>query len=141
MATKQTADTSTLTVGSKYDPNQTTLETCKAIRRDIAAAKKSGKLSKELRISVRKSEYSMGCSITLTIKALPAGFRWFGPCNKMTATPEAERLLHQLRNLANAYNRQHVDAMTDYSNVAFYLHVGLDHDLRQGLVAAFQRGE
>ena len=132
--------------GEKYTKGyQTSADLAKAIRTDIAIAKKGTILPKTLKVSVRKNDYSMGRSITINIKQLPEGMNALHPeyVKWMKANPNGYRsdfldanlslkshlslelmqIIKTLKKLGNAYNYDNSDVMTDYFDVDYYLQI------------------
>jgi hypothetical protein len=146
--------TTTKTTGSKYEEtrNLNIAQIAKLVRADLKADSKAGRLPKGVKYSVRISNYSMGCSLTVTVKAVPEGFEIVNPLraqldrdephfayHTLTATDprlprltdQAVKLVADLTELVNVYNRKDIDIMTDYYNVAFNESIGFDPDLER----------
>lgn len=106
--------------GSKYD-----------------AAISAGELPKGLKLGVRTRYFANGSSIDVTVKALPDDVALFA--EDVLRMPAAERP-HNKRMyseaLLNAYNHDRSDSMTDYFDVKFYDHVGVDWKFEQERRAA-----
>lgn len=116
--------------GINYDDNRNVKDTAKLIRKALKAAYKGYKFS------VRISRYSMGQSITVEIKTLPAGF---GSVLNADVDPEygvrlisdkAADLSRDVQTLVDSFNRQEIDSQSDYFNVDFFGSVSFDHALR-----------
>lgn len=133
--------------GSRYEEtrNLDVKDIAKMLRKDIKAAVKAGKFPKGMKTSVRISRYSGGCSIDVTVKALPESFPLLNPewvrfmrdnPNKPMPyglaifTDEAGALKESLESMMNTYNRDNSDTMTDYFDVRFYGHADFDWELR-----------
>jgi hypothetical protein len=56
-----------------------TAEIAKLIRNDIKAAVKAGKLPTGIKVSVTTDTYSMGSSIRVSVRELPAGYPLHNP--------------------------------------------------------------
>jgi hypothetical protein len=123
--------------GENYESSRDIKDIAKDIRKDIKTAIKSGKLPK-VKVSIRISRYSMGQSLTIEIKetsfptVTPAFVRWLSEDNfaPHRYTPIAGRVLEDITNIANAYNYNKSDSMTDYYDTNFYTHVQYDTELR-----------
>lgn len=120
----------------------------KAVRADIREWTKSGRLA-AVKTSVTTERFAGGCSLTVTVKAAP--FSVFRP--GYLAACEADRGHHEgntrysdamtealatLNTIIDVYHRNDSDYMTDYFDVNFYKHVGVDFDLSQGERAAYK---
>lgn len=133
-------------------------EIAKRVREDIKAAKAAGKLSKDLKVSVRMETYSMGQSLHVTVTAVPAGFlipnaahvRWNAenphrshfdaPAEARNRTSEqALAVLKVLKDIVQAYNWDRSDRMVDHFDVNFYEHIEFDwrleSDQREAMLA------
>lgn len=143
--------------GLKYQQtkNLNVVEIAKLCRADIKAAIAMGCaqakgtipfpgaaiLPPGLVVGVRVDKYSMGCSIDITIKELPAGFKvwtedyltfirekryntenYYQPRH----TPEYAAVQETLAAILRAYNQDSSDSQTDYYNVRFSQSVCLD---------------
>lgn len=119
------------------------------VRADIKAAIKAGKLP-AFKVSVRTDYYSMGCSLDVVVKAVPAGYlvanaahvAWEmeNPHSYFGAAPEAARSninaqaakdLATLDAIVRAYHRDDSDMMTDYYSVNFAKRVSFASELRR----------
>jgi hypothetical protein len=147
MTTTTTKGHNMATTGSKYNSGTDITEIAKAVRKDLKAAMKAGDLPAGCKFSVRIDRYSMGQSLDVSVKAVPAGFEinnphrtWLDNDDPHFAyhtlaindpryarlSPEAAELIATVEALVNAYNRKDIDSMTDYYNVNFSEHVGFD---------------
>ena len=128
--------------GAKYNKELNTTQIAKAFREDVKAAKKSGELPKNLKLSVTTDYYSMGSSISVKVKEWGGdiyttafllaekndphryfeGERWTG---------QAKALLKQLKGMLDAYNHDGSDMMTDYYDVKFSGSVDFDWELEK----------
>ncbi len=141
-------DTS-ISYGSKHDSSLNITEIAKRVRADIKAAIKSDELPAGLKCSVRISRYSMGQSLTVSVKAAPGielinpafiaakaadGVNW--PCDIHQTSDEARALLEDLRAIVAAYNYDGSDMMTDYYHVNFSGSVDISWKLLRDLEAA-----
>lgn len=127
-----------LSTGAKYTKGMDTAAVAKALRADIKAAQKAGELPRSMKVSVTISRFSMGSSITLTVKSAPVQIhasdfiahdvqtkgRVFWEGQRYTA--QARRLLEKLEALGGEYKRTDSDSQTDYHNTNFFLHVNFD---------------
>lgn len=127
-----------LSTGAKYTKGMDTAAVAKALRADIKAAQKAGELPRSLKVSVTISRFSMGSSITVTVKSAPVQIhasdfiahdvrtngRVFWDGERYTA--QARRLLEKLEAMGDAYQRMDRDSQADYCNTNFYLHVNFD---------------
>lgn len=93
--------------GTRYDKNLDIKDIAKMVRRDLKA--------EELTASVRISRYAGGQSIHIDLKdtGLDRRSEW------------ARALVANVETIANAYNFDGSDHMTDYYNVNFYTHVSV----------------
>jgi len=157
-----------ITTGSQFEETRDleTKDIAKLIRADIKAAIKSGAFPKDMmRVSVRTELYSMGSAIHIGLKKVPSSwnllnkafFKCFkeNPYGSMVDFPEHAQkryssevtgILKALENIGNTYNRNEIDLEpTDYSNVRFHLHVGVDENIlekeRGELTRLYDKGE
>ena len=112
----------TLTIGTKYQAGRDIKDVAKDIRKDLKAL--------GIKASVRISRYSLGQSIYMTIKEITSdevkrqlareAMALKDDCNPRPIESCyaycGEKLVEAV---ANAYNRQEIDSMTDYYNVCF----------------------
>lgn len=131
--------------GKKYDSNLDIKEIAKLVRKDIKAAVKAGKLP-PLKCGVRISRFSGGQSLSVTVKEV--GFQVVNPeftkgveegLNSYTLyhtvglyTEQAQEALSTLRSIADAYNFDGSDTMTDYFHVNYYSRVEYSSEVRNG---------
>lgn len=131
------------TTGAKFTAGMDTAAVAKALRVDIKAAQKAGELPRSLKVSVTISRFSMGSSVTLTVKSAPVQIHasdfiahevrtkghqyWQGE----RYTAPARRLLEKLEALGAEYQRTDRDSQSDYHHTNFYLHVGFDGDMER----------
>jgi len=129
--------------GAKYESGRDVAEIAKLIRADVKAAQKSGALSKSLKVAVRISRYSMGCSLYVIVQSAPfqvlnsdfvrehvtLGQRseYQGP----RLTKLAQDTLDTLEVMLAEY-RQHE---TDCNNTNFYPFVKFSSDVESGELA------
>jgi hypothetical protein len=136
--------------GAKYEAGRflSATELAAQIRADIKLARKLGKkpakpgeikiadpigdAPADFRFFVKKQSYSGGRSIYVTVKGVPTDWwttekaYWDDNVEYVVAGDRLADLGQALRDLANAYNYDRSDAMTDYFDVNFYLHVEAD---------------
>lgn len=139
-------DTS-IAYGTKYDKNIGVADIAKLVRADIKAGIKAGTLPAGLKCSVKISRYSMGQSLTVSVKAVSgidivnpafiaakvaAPDAW--PIDINQTSDEARALLEDLRAIVSAYNYDGSDSMTDYYNVNFSGSVDIHWKLLSKLV-------
>ena len=116
-------------VGNKFDPKNPNRYDrrwiCQEIRKDLKEA-----FGKEWKITVRKDSWN---SIELTIRKCPAEFLTEEARNMkdfafaLNAQKYIdESIVNKIANIANAYNYDNSDGMTDYFDRNYYLHVGID---------------
>jgi hypothetical protein len=129
--------------GSNYDATEymDIADVAKLVRKDIAKAKKAGRLPKQLKVSVTIDRYSMGQSLTAAIKAAPFQIHtdaiqaWYAADYKdldnvpEKYTAETRQALDVLRGIVHAYNRTNDDLMSDYFDRKFYEHIEVHHDV------------
>lgn len=113
-------------------------DVAKALRAEIKAAVKSGKLPRGLKASVTISRFSMGCSLSVKVTAVPAGFVILAgdPECPHAKSPAAAALLAKIEAMIAPYHRDDSDTMTDYFNVNFYKHVDFDGALEADEIIA-----
>jgi len=121
--------------GSKYIQGQDVAEIAKALRVDIREAVRAGELPAGLKASVTISRFSMGCSLSVNVTALPAGFPVLAgdPECPHAKAPETCALLKQLEGLVDAYRRDDSDSSVDYFSCNFYKHVEIHWQLEKVL--------
>jgi len=134
------------TIGAKYVQGRDVAEVARLLRADIAEAIRMSELPKGLKCSVRIARYAGGQSLNLEVTALPAELALANPARVLfdkthphrphpagmgLYSDEATQLVAKLEKLANAYNYDRSDSMTDYWDVNFYLHVEFSFAVRQ----------
>jgi len=122
--------------GSKFDKALTTTEIAARIRTDLKYAVKAGELP-AMKYSVRKTDHN---AIRVEMTSPP-----FGVLDELRVlndakhkyddtrpwmSEEAARVLRAVEAVAEAYNYDRSDSMTDYFDVNFYLTVDYDHSTR-----------
>ena len=131
--------------GPKYDNTLDVKEIAKRVRAEIKAAKKDGRLPKDFKASVRISNFSMGCSLSATIVAVPEDWTIVNPAWRAAYDANdrgryynlkryGERLmaaLELLQGFVSAYKMDDSDSMTDYFCVNFYDHVSVGYELEK----------
>jgi hypothetical protein len=119
--------------GKKYDKNLSSKDVAGRVRADIKDAIKKGELPEGLKVSVRYSSYSMGCSIEASITGWPKDLLWLNPkwviFNKTTPdtysdnipryTKKAKAILQMVEEIRDAYNHDGSDSQTDYFDVKY----------------------
>ncbi len=113
--------------GEKYEEvkSLSTTDITKLIRKEIREKYKG------MKISVTSEHFSGGSAINITIKECgfnPINTEWNPKeedmqLRKSKYNEEGESLLKELEEVANKYNYDRSDVMTDYFDVMFYLHV------------------
>lgn len=123
--------------GSKFIKGRDTADIAKAVRADIAAAIKSGALP-AIKVSVKTDRFSMGTSIDVRVREIPAGWLVYNPdyvraLVRFEATPEGgaksrdvQNLLAALESIAREYQRDNSSSQDDHTDVNFHLSVELD---------------
>lgn len=114
------------TTGEKFDPDMyDAAEIAKHIRADVKSAYDAGLLPAGTTVAVTTDKYSMGQSINMVLRGVPDNkVRSFmrlpeaGEVNEWT--PYSKALDKVMERLVDAYNKQDVDSMTDYSHVRYY---------------------
>lgn len=121
--------------GSKYIQGQDVAEIAKVLRSDIKQAVKAGLLPTGLKVGVTISRFSMGCSLSVRVTALPAGFPVLAgdPECPHAKAPETRALLEQLEEMVDAHRRDDSDPSTDYFSVNFFKHVDVDWRLEKAI--------
>jgi hypothetical protein len=134
--------------GAKYQRGRDLRDIAADVRRDIAAAIKVDALPRGLKVAVRISRYSMGQSMTVTVKEAPFAIAnelrvaWDmanpyashanAPADVMWLRSETARaVLEDLTAIANAYNYDRSDSCTDYYDSCFHLSVEYDWEIAQ----------
>lgn len=116
-------------VGNKFDkdnPNRFDRKwICQQIRKDLKEV-----FGKDWKITVKKDSWN---SIELTIRKCPIEFLTKEARNMkdfafaLNAQKYIdESVVNKIANIANAYNYDNSDGMTDYFDRNYYLHVGID---------------
>ncbi|MBE0507908.1 MAG: hypothetical protein IBX50_14550, partial [Marinospirillum sp.] len=101
----------------------------KAIRKDIKEILQPSGWKPSF-ISVKTSKYSMGQSISVTIRDVPEGFRVMA-AGSGRYTTEMRSMIRVLEAIGNAYRYDNSDSQTDYFDTNFYYSVSVDPDLKQ----------
>lgn len=124
-------------IGGKYERNMDVSEIAKRVRAEIKAAIKNGQLHNgKYSVTVRRCE-----SISILVKEVDLsilnlarikaereqGTNFRGDIQ--IYTDEARDLISRLKAIANAYNYDNSEIMTDYFDVNFYLNVSFDYSL------------
>ncbi len=135
--------------GPKYNSRLSTTEIAALIRQDIKLARKLaakagpddgegavkipspiGDAPAGVKFSVRSEYFSGGSAVNMTVKGVSAEWAWTveedrgHPRKVLTATMKA--LEAELKSLANAYNFDGSDIMTDFFHVNFYLSLDVE---------------
>jgi hypothetical protein len=136
---------------SKFAAGRDVRDIAKDLRKDIAAAVKSGLLPKGLKCSVRIERYAGGRSIDITVTAAPGvcflstrrirfeietNGRVFTPMSRYST--EGARVIKTLEAFHASYNRDRSDLMSDYFDVAFYGGASFCHALDSALRAEIE---
>lgn len=131
------ADPKNVVVGSKYNANAPLTQDAVSIRNDIKEAVKAGTIPKGFKVSVKTHSYSMGQSLYVTVKSVPAGFVMNNiefrrayvvdplgdGCRRFERyTREALAVLSALDEIVHPYNRKNVDSSSDFYDVKFSFH-------------------
>lgn len=137
----------TISYGSKYVRGLDVSDIAKCVRRDIAAAVKSGELP-PIKTSVTISRYSGGRSLRVKITACPVGVMNIDRVLADAADPhgyptireihsEAGReILARVESIVSAYNFDGSDTQSDYFHVNFYGFVDFASELEKAQRAA-----
>jgi hypothetical protein len=117
--------------GVKFEGSLSAAEIARRVRREVRDALKQGALPSGLLVSVRSSTYSMGQSVSVTVRAFsgpalnPA--RVFADelrCHEYRArglySAELNAITDALECMLAAYNRDASDSLTDHWDVHFY---------------------
>jgi|GEM_PF-1244099 len=128
--------------GDKFDRNLSGVEITRALRADIKALVKAGKLPRA-KYSVTLDKFSLGQSITITFADVPwnlfdhdyllnevAGKKYW-PIDKDRYSVEHRDLVVELEVLGSSYNRVDSRPQEDYFHAKFYLHVRADSDFER----------
>lgn len=115
-------------IGDKFDKNNPNRFNrkwiCQQIRKDLKEV-----FGKEWKITVKKS-VGEGIDITIrkcsedVLKADAKGKEWVYSCSANEFIEES--VVNKIANIANAYNYDNSDSMTDYFDRNYYLHIGID---------------
>lgn len=116
-----------MNTGKNHDPERSTTDTAKAIRKALKT-----KFGKAWKFSVRTRRFAGGSSIDVEIKAAPSplyhqGFEGEPPYQTLLC----QSALEDIKGIMDDHNRQDVDTMSDYWNVAFYGHASVCGELRR----------
>ncbi|WP_375000188.1 hypothetical protein [Aeromicrobium sp. CTD01-1L150] len=105
-------------------------DVAKNVRQEIKTAKAAGHLPDHLDYRVTTDKFAGGQSLDVTVCGLddtqvrePKNNNGFTPL-----TAEARELDSRVQGIADAWNRQDIDSMTDYFNVSYYSHVELESE-------------
>jgi len=143
-------DPNNTVTGALYDSKISTTEIAKRFRKQVSQGKK-GKgvgqdIPKDVKLSVKTQYFAGGSSINVNIKEIPRSWSLFNadfiktekdeygrPLNYRGEmwSPEVLGLLELLQGMLNSFNRQNIDAMSDYFDVNFYGFVGVDWELEK----------
>jgi len=131
--------------GSRYNKDLSIVQIAKAVRRDIAAAKKSGSIPKTAKISVRTGHSTNHRSLTVEIKSFPSNVInterviverehphdiYNAPNLPGRYSSSATDTLRALEEIVKEYSYDKSDSRNDYFNVGFYSHVDVAAELR-----------
>lgn len=128
--------TTTRSYGAKFNATLSTKEIAAAVREDIKAEVKAGRLPKA-KYSVRIQVGTLYASITVRVGGLTgmidrsaysirSGALWANKPGCMCVTQEVSRVERALDSLLNAYNYDGSQVEVDYFDVNFYGHVLVD---------------
>jgi len=120
-------------------------ETTAAVRKEIKQAQAAGWLPEGVKVSVSHEGYAGGWSMNLKIKELPPGMMLYEAADYdefehryetpseggkvPVMRPEIADMIKKMEQIADQYNYDDSDSMTDYFNRGFYVHSGVGHEL------------
>ena len=110
-----------MNTGKNYDPERSTADTAKAIRKALKT-----KFGKPWKFSVKTRRFAGGSSIDVEIKAAPSPMYCCGSRSLL-----CQSALADIQGIMDDHNRQDIDIMSDYWNVAFYGHASVCSELRR----------
>lgn len=85
-----------------------------------------------IKVGVTSNTFSMGRSITVTIKAMPiARYIYDTKTRGLKESEEWDILNKKLREIADSYNRIETDAQSDYFSYYYYSSITVDFEARQ----------
>lgn len=120
--------------GAKHDGQwRDAAQVAKDIRGDLKSAHDAGLLPPGTSCSVKSRKFAGGQSVNVVLQGLP-DTAIYEPMSLLNGrgfgrpTPYAKALTHVLETITDAYNRQDVDSMTDYFNVAYYSHATIEDE-------------
>lgn len=113
-------------------------EIAKAIRKEVADALPAG-----FKVSVRQNNSTGSSAIRAEITAIPEGQQLLSTeylshlsengesaaFSSQRYSPEVAKALEDIKRIADQYNYDNSDSMTDYFDVNFYFNVSVDYDL------------
>lgn len=114
--------------GKKYDPQMSIKEIAENIRKELKEK------FPQCKFSVRKEEFSNGCSITVSLMAAPFdpfsdehdkkhGYHQVNHFHIDYLPKEACTVLSEVVDIVNSYNYDDSEAMFDYFDKNFYFHL------------------
>jgi len=120
----------------KVTSESSLVDIAKAVRLDIKEAQGDGCLCHDLKVSVKKSDYAGGCSLSVNVTRCSFQIRdtqhllweeenphtYLGECPHSRYTELAKHTLAVLTKIVRAYHRDRSDSMTDYYHVNFSFH-------------------
>jgi hypothetical protein len=112
------------TVGPKYVEGLDIVDVAKLVRKDVAAARRAGKLASDVKVSVRISRYSMGQTL-IAVATLPRPEVVYLD-GRHRHTAEATAVSELLGGLLADYQTSTVDHLTDYSRQNYFTSVSID---------------
>lgn len=138
LSTESEAISGNSSKGSKYDKSMTMNDIAKAIRKEIADALPAG-----FKVSVRQNNSTGSSAIRAEITAIPSDQQLFSseylahviengesePFRGERYSPAVLGALSDIKRIADQYNYDNSDSMTDYFDVNFYFNVSVDHSL------------
>lgn len=130
--------------GEKYDKSLSTTQIAKLVRAEVEAARKAGHLPAG-KYSVRTHSYSMGSSITVTLKLIgdvytPGYLKdtnyTAGPSQIVDGEvvrpsmylPHVSAAMAKVEKMLAAYNHDGSDSSVDYFDVKFHAHITVEAD-------------
>ena len=120
----------------KVTSESSLVDIAKAVRLDIKEAQGDGCLCHDLKVSVKKSDYAGGCSLSVNVTRCSFQIRdtqhllweeenphtYLGECPHSRYTELAKHTLAVLTKIVRAYHRDRSNSMTDYYHVNFSFH-------------------
>lgn len=133
--------------GARYDAKLRRKDITKLLREEVKAGKKAGTFPESLKVSIRKTARGRSIYVTVTAVDVPVfnlkNIEWNAANPHQNAhfyapeecrdrySVEMRAILTKLEAMAQSYNYDRSDVMSDYFDTNFYLNVSVDWEMEK----------